>query len=314
MKTQIKTSLSIGILISIVTLFIYYIIKHISDFKQLSLVNPFYLVILLALFIFTYFLISLVTKNLLKPLGVRLKNFEAFALSIVTGFYNLITPFRGGMATRAIYLKKKHDFSYTEFLSSLAGMYVIAFLIASFLGLLSTYLIYLTEDIFSPILFMIFLGIFLPLLLIVIFSPKLPETKNNFINRFIKVINGWHTIKNNKRIIFIISSLTLIQLLIGSLMIYLQFQVFGIEINFIKCIFLTSIGSLSLLIAITPANLGVGEAVTVFSALTIGITATQSLSVVLLGRAIQFLVLFILGPIFSYILLNNKPNQNASKN
>jgi len=310
MKT--KHIISTLVLIFLVALFIYYIIQHISDFQQLSLVNPIYLVILLALFIFTYYLISIITKNILYPLGVYLKKGEAFALSIVTGFYNLITPFRGGAVTRAIYLKKKHAFPYTDFLASLAGMYVITFLIASFIGLVSTLFINYIYGSFNWIIFFVFLAIFFPLLVIVVLSPKLPLTKNNFINRFIKVINGWHLIKNNKRVIIIITLVSLIQLIIGAFMLYLQFRVFGIEIDFIKCLFLASIGSLSILISITPAGLGINEAVIVFSALTIGITPAHSLSVALLGRVISFLVLFILGPIFSALLIKYNPNSNQN--
>ena len=95
-------------------------------------------------------------------------------------------------------------------------------------------------------------------------------------------------------------------------MLYLQFRVFGFDIDFIKCLFLASLGSLSILISITPAGLGINEAVIVFSALTIGITPAQSLLVALLGRVISFLVLFILGPIFSALLIKHHPNSNQN--
>lgn len=312
MTPKTKKLLGIGILLIIVALFIYYIIEHISDFKQLSLVNPIYLFVLIALFIFTYYLISIITKNLLYPLGVKLKGFEAFALSIVTGFYNLITPFRGGTIVRAGYLKKKHNFSYTDFLATLSASYVLIFLIASLIGIISTLAIYFISGIFSWILILVFAGIFFPLLFIVVFSPRLNERKNKWINRFIRVINGWNIIKNNKKVILIIAIASLLQIIVTALMLYFQFGVFGIEIDFIACLFLASIVSLSILISITPAGLGINEAVIVFSALTIGITPAQSLLVALLGRAISFLVLFTLGPIFSALLIKYSPNSNQN--
>ena len=312
MKLPTKTIASIFVLLVIVALFAYYISKHIQDFKSLTLVNPALLIALIAIFLFTYYLISIVTKNLIYPLGVYLKNSEAFALSVVTGFYNVITPAHGGMAVRAVYLKKKHNFTYTSFLSSLAGMYVITFLIASLIGIISSLVIYFYSGVFSKIIFAIFLTIFFSLLITMLFSPKIPLSKNNFLNRFIQVINGWHLIKNNKRAIIIVSLVSILQTIIGAFMLSLQFRVFGINVNFIKCLFLTSIGSLSILISITPAGLGINEAVAVFSALTIGITPTQSLSVALLGRVIQMLVLFALGPIFSAILIKHNPNNNEN--
>lgn len=313
MKQQIKKLFSIAILIAIALLTIYYIKVNLSDFKQLSLVNPIYILVVIILSILSYFFVGLITKNILLSLNVKLKGTEAFGISIVTGFYNLITPFRGGMATRAVYLKKKHNFSYLDFLSTLAASYILIFLVASFLGLVSTLLIYKNSGIFSWFIFLIFLAMFLSLLFIVIFSPKFPTTRYRWVNGFVRVANGWHLIKNNKKVILTVSFFGLIQSLLLAFMFYFELRIFGIEIDLIKCIFLCAITSLSMLVSVTPGNLGVGEAITVFSANTIGINPVQSLSVVLLGRAISFLFLLILGPIFSYILLKYKPKQNGGE-
>ncbi|MFH1290928.1 MAG: lysylphosphatidylglycerol synthase transmembrane domain-containing protein [Nanoarchaeota archaeon] len=128
---------------------------------------------------------------------------------------------------------------------------------------------------------------------------------NVWLNRFIKVINGWHLIKKNARVIVVTMIITFVQVLISSLMLWLQFRVFGIEVSFVSALFLSAIGSLSLVIGLTPGNLGVQEAIIVFSAATIGITPAESLSAALLGRAVSLVVLFVLGPIFSYVLVRN---------
>lgn len=308
-----KKLISTAILIAIAGFFIYYIYNNLSDFKQLTFANPFYLIALILLFLVSYIFISIITKNLLHPFGIHLKKLEVFALSIATGFYNLITPFRGGAIIRAKYLKEKYSFSYSDFLATLSASYVLVFFIGSFLGIISIFWIYFSEEIFSYILFIIFLGIFIPMLLIILFSPKIPESKNKWINQFVNIINGWNKIKNNKRIILITSIFTLFQLLIWAFMFYLQFGVFGFEITFAKALFFASLGNISLLISITPANLGITEAITIFSANTIGITPLQSLPITILGRAVQMIVLFILGPIFSIILLKHKPKLGENK-
>lgn len=303
MKAKIKSIISISILILLISICIFYIYQNKESFKQLTLVNPYHIIILILLFILNYVFVGITTKELLKPFSINLSIKESFQLSIITGFYNLITPFRGGMAARAVYLKKKYDFPYTNFFSTLSASYVIIFLIAGFTGILSTLIIYYQEKMFSWILFFLFIIVFISSLVIIIFSPKFPETKNNFINKFIKILNGWHLIKDNSRVIFVIFSITLIQTVLAVISTYLSFQVFGIDISISKCLFLLSVGYLSVVIAITPANLGVGEAIGIFSAMTIGITPVQSITVSLLGRAISFLVLFTIGPLFSYYLL-----------
>lgn len=300
---KLKKILGILTLSALIALATFYLKNNLTEFKQLSVQNPYLIILLIILFILSYIAISAITIVLLKPLGINLNQKESFSLSIITGFYNLITPFRGGMAARAVYLKKKHNFSYTNFLSSLAASYVLIFLVAGISGLLSSYYIYKTSSQIYPIIPAIFLITTLSMSFIIIFSPKFKETKYNFLNKFIKVVNGWHLIKNNKSVIAKTIFLSLSQLILSSLMLYLQFRVFGININYFSVLFLSSINAIGLLIAITPAGLGISEAITVFSALTIGISTAESLSAALLGRFVSVVVLFILGPIFSYVLL-----------
>ena len=310
MKPLVKKLSSIIILLALIVFAIYYLKNNISDFQNLSIKNPLILLILVVIFLFNYLLISIVTQNLLRPLGVNLHQKESYLLSIVTGFYNLITPFRGGMAARAIYLKRKYNFAYVNFLATLSASYVIIFLVASILGIISTLLIYLESGILSLIVLTIFIATFLAMIFIIFISPKFKERENKWLNRFIKVINGWHLIKNNSKVIAVTTIVSLIQILLSTLMLYLQFLTFGIEISFASALFLSSIANLAILIGITPGNLGISEAITVFSASTIGITPVESLSAALLGRAISLVVLFILGPIFSYKLLK-KQNKEA---
>ncbi len=316
MKLKLKTIISIFVLILIAGFFVYYIYNHISDFKQIELINPLWLIPLIALFLLSYFFIGLQTKTLLEPLGAKLKHIEVYMLSIVTGFYNLITPAYGGMFVRATYLKKKHLFSFAKFFSVLAGMYVMTFFINSLFGLGSLIAIWKIYDIFNLTILLVFLGVFLPLLGIIIFSPKFHESKNKIINKFVTVINGWHIIRNNKKAIVTCLIVTICALLISSASLIIEYYVFGIHISFIKALFLASISSLLLLVQITPGNLGVAETVAVFSALILGITPAQSLSVAILGRIVQMITMFTLGPIFSIILLKHKPKggENVKKN
>ncbi len=307
MKPIIKKTSSIIILILIVALFVYYIKNHISDFNNVRLINPLWFIPLIFLALISYYLIGLQTKNLLIPLGVHLKEFEAFAISIVTGFYNIITPGYGGMAVRAIYLKKKYGFPYIHFLSSFAGVLVVNFLISSLLGLISLILLDIYYGLFNWIIFFIFLAFFIPTLFITTFSPKFKETKYDLVNKIIKVMNGWNLIKNNKKVILMAIITTTGSLLISAIYTVISYHIFGIEINLIKSLFLASIGFLSIIISITPGNLGVYEAIAVFSALILGITPAQSLTVAIVWRIVQMLVMFTLGPIFSYILIKHKP-------
>lgn len=304
-----KKLLGIIVLVALIAWLVHYGIGNYESFKEVSIENPSLLILIGIIFLISYIPVSAITYYLLVPLGVRLGKKESFGLSIVTGFYNIITPFRGGMAVRAIYLKKKYGFTYTNFLSTLAASYVLTFFIAALLGLIGVLNIYLSKGIINWLIFTIFAGLFLTLLVIIAFSPKIPETKYSWLNNFIKVANGWHMIRHDKKIISIISLMSLLQLLLGALSVFLQFQVFGINIGLSAAIFLASIASLSLLVGITPAGLGITEAIVVFSASTLGITVAESLSAALIGRLVSIVIMFILGPIFSYILIKRNNNE-----
>jgi len=307
MKPTLKKTISFTILILIIALFIYYIKNHISDFKQIALINPLYLVPLLFISLIVSVTNGLIIKYLAEPFKIKLNFKEWFGLSIITTFYNMITPFRGGLAAKAAYMKHKHNFSYADYLATVAGLYVINFFVGSLLGLISLFLIYEKFKIFNIFVALIFLAFLIPMLTIIIFSPEFKQTKYNFVNKFIRVLNGWNIIRKERKIV-VISSITIIaQILINCIATVISYHIFGINLGFEKALFLSTIAMVSILIQITPSGLGINEAVAVFSGLVIGITPAQSLSVAIVGRIVSMITIFTLGPIYSYALLKHKP-------
>lgn len=248
-------------------------------------------------------------NNVKTPLFRQiLSNF--FNVFLLTTFSTKGRPYlldnkKAGMAARAVYLKKKYNFPYLHFLATLSAIYIIIFFVGGLGVLLSMLVIWAYYGMFNITIFLLFLFMTTILFLIIIFSPKLPEAQNKWINRIIKVINGWHLIKNNKKIIFSTAIISLVQLTIGTINTMITYSIFGIHMGFFKALFITSIGYVSIIVAITPGNLGVGDAINVFSATIIGIGLKEAVAATVLGRAISLVVIFILGPIFSYILLKD---------
>jgi uncharacterized protein (TIRG00374 family) len=307
MKLINKNILSIVVLLLCIIGLIYYIQNHPGDFAQLALVKPGYLLALLGLMLLMYFTIGLITRESIKPLNIKLGRVEALGTALVTGFYNLITPFRGGIVARGVYLKQKHNLPYTSFVAATSASYLLMFLVSSLVSLVSMGLIYLADGIFSGLVFMAFLGIFIFLLYIVTWAPQLAETNYSWLNKFVKAINDWRLIQKNRTVFLNITGLFLIQLAISGLMYYLQFRVFGLEVSFVKCLFLAAVSFLAVAIGLTPAGLGVNEALVVFSGQAIVITPAQSLAATVLNRIVSVLVLFGLGPLSSHLLLQSIP-------
>ncbi|HPD18051.1 MAG TPA: lysylphosphatidylglycerol synthase transmembrane domain-containing protein [Candidatus Goldiibacteriota bacterium] len=300
---NLKKVISITVLILIVVLCGIYIYTHFSDFKQLSLVRPEYIFVLLVFGLFNSWTNGLIIKYVAEPFDIKLKFKEWFGLSIITSFYNLITPFKGGLAAKAVYLKQRHNFSYTNFLATWMGIYVINFFAASFLGLISLYFIYLKYNIFNVIVLFIFLAFLIPTLIIILFSPEFKETKHEFINKFIRVLNGWNIVRKNKKIVVMASIIIIAQILINSFSCMIAYDIFNIKIGIEKAIFLSTISIVGILVQITPAGLGINEVLAVFFGLVVGITPAQALTVAILGRIISVLIMFTLGPIYSFVLI-----------
>ncbi len=313
MKLKIKPVLSIVFLVVLIVLFVYYVNTHFSDFKQLRFVEPYYIAFLVLITLVLLVSNGVLFKYLLEPFGVRLRSREWMGLSAVTNFYNTITPFRGGMAVRAMYLRHRHKFSFSDFIGSLSGTYVLEIFIFALLGLLSLGWIYLRYGISNWIVSFVFIGAFVPMLIIILFSPTLPETRYKWINFVVRAFNGWNTIRHNKRILLTISSIVLFQLIVSSIGTKLSYAIFGIDVTFVQALFLVCIGSLAILVQITPGGLGIAEAVAVFSALVIGIGPPQALAVALLNRAVGTVVILVLGPIFSYVLFKHVSSRKALK-
>ena len=101
LKPTNKKLITAAILILLVTLFIYYLKNHLSDFKQIALINPIYLIPLVIISLIVSITNGLIVKYLAEPFKIKLKFKEWFGLSVITSFYNMITPFRGGLAAKA---------------------------------------------------------------------------------------------------------------------------------------------------------------------------------------------------------------------
>jgi len=301
-----KRIFQIVILIILIAWFGVYLHQHLEEFQQLKIANFFYAIPLGMLFICLLINNGLIVKYLLEPFEITLKFKEWFGLSVITSLGNYLTPFRGGAIARAVYLKKIHQFSYSHFLSTLAGIYIVIFLVYSLFGLSAMTLLNYYYGIFNALIFVFFLGLFLFLLAIIVFSPEIKKTKYSFINKCIEVINGWHLVKSNKKVLFATTLITIINVVIMVLMMLLEFKIFGVNIGLLNILFLSIISTFGSFISITPGALGIKEAIVAFTATVINLPISQVLAVSILDRAVGLAIIFILGPIFSYLLMNQK--------
>ena len=294
--------LSVSLAFVFLCIIVFYIKTHLEEFLSISFVSPGLLILLCGLFIVHIGVTGLFNSAVLKSFNIDCARREEFGLVVLGRLGNYLTPMKGGLVARALYLKKKHDLNYLDFVSTQSASYVIILLIIGVIGLVCTALIFLHNGIFSSVLCAIFLAVFIFQAFLILFSPQFSDTSSPYVNKLIHAINGWHKFRQDRKLVATTLLLVSSQFLLAGAILYFQFQVFGIEVSFEKAMLLTAIGGIGILISITPSGFGIEEAILVFSAQALGIPPVQSLAAALLGRGFTFALLLILAPFFYYQL------------
>jgi uncharacterized protein (TIRG00374 family) len=255
------------------------------------------------------------TKVIVNTFGIDLPLLEWFGLSAMSAMGNYLTPFQGGAAIRALYLKSRHDLPYSLFLSTLSTLYVLTFATSAAIGLLATLGLYIRLALFQTTLVAFFLGLLcLPCVLFVLvrIMPPLktaPDTSGtaNWFKKVIQkstfqVIQGWQIISTRRAVLARLITISILNVCVTMLMINVSFAAFHIKLPILESLVLSSLFMVSSMIPITPSGLGVAEAAIIVVAQ--GFVDNRSLSSLSAGlnRSIMIINSIAWGISFSYIL------------
>ena len=259
-----------------------------------------YILILLVIQVLLLVTNGLFLKALTLKFNIHLKMTEWFGLAVVTTMGNYVTPFSGGLLFRATYLKHQHSFSFTKFATLIYANYLINFWSIGVIGTLSILIVDPTGTNRMVLLF------FLMVVLILSIIILLPVTKipgNSKLNRIINSsIDGWLLIKRDKKLLTKLISYTLANIILNTLAFWVACSALGFTISLFASVIISLVAAFSIVIKITPANLGIHEAIIGFSAPLVGIGAGEGLMTALVIRGTGIIVIFLLGTLFSYLL------------
>jgi uncharacterized protein (TIRG00374 family) len=301
MKKKLTKYISPILTVVILILFGLYLYRNPDIIKVVLDTKPKYLLIIILIFISVFFLEGLFIRVTLKAFNKDISIKESFYLSTLSRIGNYLLPMRAGAIFRATYLKKKYNFDYSKFLSTLYGYYIILFLLYSFVAIITLlFKSFLNDEIFY-ILTIFFSGLFLAMLfLMFVRVPFKKFVKNKegllakivgFLDRFMK---SWDVIVKNKKLLLQLIFITFQYILLNTIIIYVEFLSLGITINFLNLILYSCLSGVSLLISLTPGSLGIREAVFLISSDSIGLDQEQILQLAVIDRGILFILLMIL--------------------
>lgn len=249
------------------------------------------------------FINGLALEVLAHPFGVR--GIRYFWLSSAVSFLNLVTPFRGGAALRAWYLKRVHKLSYADFAAGFFGNYILIFLTASIIGLLLFGTVFWRPTLQNIAVVAIFGIICCGCILMMLRHDLRLHGQNRFSQHWNKVAEGWNILVRDKPALYQMLAIILVGNFLQAATLSLLFAGVGYPISLLQALAISVFSVLGIFFSITPGALGVAESFTMLSALLLGVPVEISLIVALVRRSIDTIVLFILGPIGKLLLLKD---------
>lgn len=300
-KNNKRQLTSLAILIIIIVGLGFYLKANeelLSSLSKISLASVLWLIAIRILFMATN---GLFLHAFAAKFGVHLSPKEWFGLAVVTTMGNYITPFSGGLIARAAYLKRRHAFPYAQFAASLAANYLVTFWIIGVIGLLAMITL-VPAGLFSWAVTLWFSGVTIALSIL----TMLPAVRLPGSNRLVRTINtvmeGWTLVRKDSLLLMRLALYTLINVLLNGLSFWLAYHALKIPISFAAALLISLLAVFSILVNVTPGNLGLQEAVISLSSGLLGAGVGQGLLVALLIRATTLAPAFSLGPIFSFWL------------
>lgn len=301
MKTFIKRYYHQILGLLVLAIFAMYFVRNKESFRILLDIRPLYLVGVAISYVAIVFTNGLFIKYVIEPFNKKISVRESVRVSLISSLGNFFASSGAGLGFRAVYLKKKHGLSYSDYMTTMYGNYLLFFIINAILGLLSLVLISNKEGLQYKAAFLFFSGLLVvSLILCFVHIPKL--FAGNFKNKYVSSIlgfiknmtSGWSRIVRNRRLLMHLSNLVAIQLGLTVLIGWLEIASLNIRIGFPELLLFSVLGSMSIFISLTPGNLGVKEGIYILTASVIGLTTPQIVSIALIDRGILFGTLFIL--------------------
>ena len=247
---------------------------------------------------------SFLNYSMIRRFGFRVSFLDSVLLQYANSFLNKILPTIGaGAAFRAVFLKKKYRFPYSQFVSTLGGLYLISFIATALIGLACMAAIYLQGGVTNWVITLAFLGLLLPSLAIVIFSPELPPGENRLLRTLRSIISGWNILKQDRRFILMYTIFVILQLFLSAWQVLISYRALGVQAELIPMVFLSSLGIILALLNFTPDGIGVREAVYLFSARLVKIPETVLVLGSLVLRGLSILTSMVIGGISYWVLL-----------
>jgi uncharacterized membrane protein YbhN (UPF0104 family) len=305
-KITIRKVITYLLQITVFGLLAFYLYQNRDVLISLKNIRWQHVVWVIALDVLMFLINSYINYLMIRRLEPRISFIDCFMLQYVNNLLNKILPtIGGGAAYRAYYLKRKYQFPYTQFASTVAGLYVISFSTTALIGILCLLIIYTQFQVFNWVIFLAFLGILAPCIFVILFSPKIPSSDKRLLRILKNVVESWGEIKKDYRFVLYYGLLSVVLLLFAALYTYIGYVALGVSTTFVPMIYLSTLGIIMAFLNFTPDGIGVKEGIYIFSQELVRIPDDVLVLGSLYLRGISIVTTFLVGGLSYWILSRN---------
>jgi len=290
----------IGIVILIcISLYLYYNHDLLLSLKSITFETTFALIIC---WLIIYILRGYRIKILLDCFDIKAIPREWFGVTVIGAMSSYLIP-QSGVITKGGYFRARRNLSISHFLSTQLVDYLLLFSINSLIGISILLFLNIKDEIkYTGI---IVLSVF------IVINGLLYFVKGRHIrvgNRFISdklrsIFQGIDIIyKKPSNLILLVGS-NLASIFVLGLWYYLAYIAIDIDISFLGAVLLGIVLNFSIVIRITPGNIGVQELVLALLSQVLEIKYIDGLTAAMIVRAVSLILSFLFGISFYYILL-----------
>ncbi len=306
--------IKITIYVATVVTLVIFLIKHRDQFQILFNLPKTKIASALLLSTLPPFVNSLRFREMVTIFGERLVFKEWFGLTICNTFYNFIFPAQAGLMMRALYMKRFLHFPYKNYLLMQGvNVCVNTFVAAALTIPLSCYVTMAQQNPPDFIVNILLVSCMYIIILYVIYmaSKKNMLSSHRFDYICIRFSGLSNLLTTARRQLIHVALLQALLLFLASYRIFYMFSLFDIHPSFLHVLFIQILINITLLISITPGNIGISEGIMSYFLSMSGHDMKLVFVAMLADRTAVLVVFFILGTIFSKILLNRKLSEES---
>lgn len=278
----------IRVLLLLIVLFVF--ICFLVDFsdvrKSLAAISFGSIFLALLLYLVFFLLNAKVLVALLKAMGFRVSLSGCLGVNQFSSLFNYVAPFRvGQIAVKAVLMKSMFNVSISASSIGFLAVSFLSILVSLLLFLISSFL--LGDDYFwnsySGLVFLCVSIFALTILGLWIARTKL--VVHDRVLKLLKLISGFSV-----GLVLLCIFLLTAQVIISALITVVFLEGVGVDVDLVTAIFLSSVGNITLLVSVTPGNVGVKELTFLGVGILLGVPESPMLSVLIIDRLLQIVI------------------------